>query len=82
MHFFDRIPSASLERREMQLVLKASVAIIVLASGLALFMYPVVFSPTMPPNRALAIAFIGFCILYALLAGYMVDRQKTIQRLR
>ena len=82
MHFFDRIPSASLERREMQLVLTASVAIIVLASGLALFMYPVVFSPTMPPNRALAIAFIGFCVLSVLLAGYMVDRQKTIQRLR
>jgi hypothetical protein len=82
MHFFDRIPSGSLERREMQLILTASVAIIVLAGGLVLFMYPVVFSPTMPTNRALAIAFVGFCVLSVLLTGYLIDRQKTIQRLR
>jgi GGDEF domain-containing protein len=82
MHFIDGIPSRSLERREMQLILTASVAIIVLAGGLALFMYPVVFSPTVPTNRALAIAFVGFCILSVLLTGYLIDRQKTIQRLR
>ncbi len=82
IRFFDRIPSESLERREMQLILSASFAIIVLAGGLVLFMYPVVFSPTTPPNRALASAFVGFCILSVLLAGYLVDRQKTIQRLR
>jgi len=56
MHFFDRIPSASLDRREMQLILTASLAIIILAGGLVLFMYPVVFSPTAPPNRPLASA--------------------------
>jgi len=82
MHFFDRIPSASLERREMQLILTASVAIVILAGGLVLFMYPVVFSPTAPPNRPLASAFVGFCVLSILLAGYLVDRQKTIQELR
>jgi GGDEF domain-containing protein len=82
MHFFDRIPSGSLERREMQLILTASVAIIVLAGGLVLFMYPVVFSPMVPTNRALAIAFVGFCVLSVLLTGYLIDRQKTIQRLR
>jgi GGDEF domain-containing protein len=82
MHFFDRTPSASLERREMQLILTASLAIIILAGGLVLFMYPVVFSPIAPPNRPLASAFIGFCVLSVLLAGYLIDRQKTIQRLR
>ena len=82
MHFFDRIPSQSLERREMQLILTASVALIVLAGGLVLFMYPVVFSPTAPPNRVLASSFFGFCVLSVLLAAYLVDRQKTIQRLR
>jgi hypothetical protein len=41
MDFFARIPSASLERREMQLILTASLAITVLAGGLVLFMYPV-----------------------------------------
>jgi GGDEF domain-containing protein len=82
MHFFDRIPSASLERREMQLTMTASLAIIVLACGLVLFMYPVVFSPAVPTNRALPIAFVGFCVLSVLLAGYLIDRQKTIQGLR
>ena len=82
MHFFDRIPSTSLEHREMHLILTASLVIIVLAVGLVLFMYPVVFSPTAPPNRVLAIAFVGFCVLSILLAGYLIDRQKIIQRLR
>lgn len=82
MHVFDRIPSTSLERREMQLILTASLAIMILAAGLVLFMYPVVFSPTASPNRSLASAFFGFCVLSILLAGYLVERQKTIQRLR
>jgi GGDEF domain-containing protein len=82
MHFFDRISLASLEHREMHLILTASLAIIVLAVGLVLFMYPVVFSPTAPPNRVLANAFIGFCALSILLTGYLIDRQRTIQRLR
>ena len=66
----------------MQLILTASVAIIILAGGLVLFMYPVVFPPAAPPNRPLASAFFGFCVLSVLLAGYLVDRQQTIQRLR
>ena len=82
VHFFDRISPGSLERREMQLILTASVAIIVLAVGLVLFMYPVVFSSTLPTNRALAIAFVGFCVLSILLTAYLIDRQKTILRLR
>jgi len=82
MHFFDRIPSASLERREMQLILTASPALIILAGGLVLFMYPVVFSPTAPPNWALASAYCGFCVPSALLAGYLFDLQVTIQSLR
>jgi GGDEF domain-containing protein len=82
MHFFDRIPSQSLENREMRLIVTASFAIIVLAGGLVLFMYPVVFSPSAPPNRPLASALVGFCVLSVLLAGYLIDREKTIQRLR
>ena len=82
MHIFDRIPSANLERREMHLILTASLSIIILSGGLVLFMYPIVFSPTGPPNRPLASALLGFCVLSVLLAGYLVDRQKTIQKLR
>ena len=83
MRVFDQVPSESLERREMHLILLACFAIIVLAAGLALFMYPVVFSQTsVPPPRAMSIAFIGFCVLSVLLAVYLVDRQVTIKRLR
>ena len=87
MHVFDKVPSESLERREMHLILLACLAIIVLAAGLALFMYPVVFSeaaspPVSPPPRGMSIAFFGFCALSILLAVYLVDRQFTIRRLR
>jgi GGDEF domain-containing protein len=87
MRVFDRVPSESLERREMHLILLACLAIIVLAAGLALFMYPVVFNqaplaPVSPPPRAMSIAFFGFCVLSMLLAVYLVDRQRTIKRLR
>ena len=87
MHVFDKVPSESLERREMHLILLACLAIIVLAAGLALFMYPVVFSeaaspPALPPPRGMSIAFFGFCVLSILLAVYLVDRQFTIRRLR
>jgi len=69
VHIFDRIPSANLERREMHLILTASLSIIILSGGLVLFMYPIVFSPTGPPNRPLASALLGFCVLSVLLAG-------------
>jgi GGDEF domain-containing protein len=83
MRFFDGMPSRSLERREMQLILFACSAIIVLAGGLALFMYPVVFSQTgLAPTRTMSIAFFSFCALSILLALYLLDRQVTIGRLR
>jgi len=78
-----RIATADLERREFQLSLFACMAIAVLAGGLALLMYPAVFSghesrPYGPPQ----IAFFGFCGLSCLLVAYIVDRQFTIRRLR
>jgi GGDEF domain-containing protein len=83
MHVFDRVPSGSLDRREMQLIVLACSSIIVLAAGLALFMYPVVFSQTaLAPTRTMSVAFFGFCTLSILLAVYLVNRQATIHRLR
>jgi len=83
MRLFDSMPTASLEDREMQLIVLACTAIIVLAVGLALFMYPAVFSQSSAkPNRSLSIAFFGFCALSVLLAVYLLDRQITIGRLR
>jgi GGDEF domain-containing protein len=83
MRVFDRMPSENLDRRQMHLILLAGAAIIVLAAGLSLFMYPVVFSQTaLVPARTMSVAFIGFCVLSVLLAVYLFDRQSTIRRLR
>jgi GGDEF domain-containing protein len=83
MRVFDQVPSGNLEHREMHLILLAGSAIIVLATGLALFMYPVVFSQTaLTLARMMSAAFIGFCVLSVLLAVYLIDRQATIRRLR
>jgi GGDEF domain-containing protein len=83
MRFFGGTPSRSLEGREMQLILFACSVIIVLAAGLALFMYPAVFSQTnLAPNRTVSVGFFGFCALSILLSAYLLDRQVTIGRLR
>jgi len=72
-----------LERREFQLSLFASLAVAILASGLALLMYPAVFSGLdSSGSRVPQIAFYGFCILSCLLVAYIADRQITIHRLR
>jgi len=75
--------AADLERREFQLSLFACVAIVILAGGLALLMYPAVFSSReYSPTRSPQIAFFGFCTLSCLLVIYLVDRHITIHRLR
>ena len=76
-------PLSELERREFHLSLFACSAIVVLAGGLALLMYPAVFaSPDGSPTRVPQVAFFGFCALACLLVAYIVDRQITIHRLR
>jgi GGDEF domain-containing protein len=83
MKTFGQNASEDLERREFQLSLFACLAIVVLAGGLALLMYPAVFSSReYSPTRAPQIAFLGFCGLSCLLVAYIVDRQTTIHRLR
>ncbi len=78
-----KIHAHDLERRELQLTLFACVAIAILAMGTAILMYPVVFSrQSYATDKALPIAFVGFCILSVLLAGYLWERQATIRRLR
>lgn len=78
-----QIAPVDLERREFQLSLFACSAIVVLAGGLALLMYPAVFSTRdYSPTRVPQIAFFGFCALSCLLVAYIVDRQFTIHRLR
>jgi len=78
-----KIPATDLERRELHLSLFACSAIVILAGGLALLMYPAVFANREnTPLTVPQVAFFGFCLLACLLVSYILDRQITIQRLR
>ena len=78
-----QIATSDLERREFQLSVFVCLAIVVLAVGLALLMYPSVFSNRENPStRVPQVAFFGFCTLSCLLVAYIIDRQVTIHRLR
>ena len=72
-----------LERRELQLTIIAAVFVFVLASGLAAFMYPLVFvHPDAPSKWTMRVAFFGFCVLTLLFIGYLLDRQRTVRKLK
>ena len=72
-----------LERRELQLTIMAAVFVFVLASGLAVFMYPMVFVHADPANKwTMRVAFFGFCVLTLLFIGYLLDRQRTVRNLK
>jgi len=82
MHIFDEIRIQNLERRQFQLTMLASMTIAVLAAGVAILMYPTIFSQDLLVSRlTFQFAFYGFCCLSALLVGYLWDRQITIRRL-
>jgi GGDEF domain-containing protein len=83
MRMFDRIDAATLERRDWQLWMLAMVSIFILTAGMALLMYPTVFSTSEGPGVVvLRRSFVGFCILCFLLEVYLLDRQLVIRRLR
>jgi hypothetical protein len=78
----DRIMPENVDNRQMHLTALAVGVIVVLVAGLALLMYPAVFSEEMVVSgRTLRILFFGFCALAVLLVGYLLDRQLTIRRL-
>jgi len=77
-----RVPADSLAHSEAQLGLFVAVTVAVLAVGLVVLMYPVVFSNDAPGNRTMRTAFWGFCAICVLLAVYVWDRHRTIGRLR
>jgi GGDEF domain-containing protein len=86
MQIFDKVRSSDLDRRELQLTLFACIAIAILAVGIALLMYPLVFNhdslTATSAEKTMRMAFYGFCALSLLLAGYLWDRQRVIQYLR
>jgi GGDEF domain-containing protein len=77
-----RVQAANLEHSEAQLGLFVAVTVAVLAIGIVVLMYPVVFSHETPGDRTMRTAFWGFCALCILLAIYVWDRHATIRRLR
>jgi hypothetical protein len=82
MHIFDDIRVHNLDRRQLQLTVLASMTIAVLATGVALLMYPAIFSrEIILSSQTLRFAFYGFCLLSVLLLGYLWDRQLTIRHL-
>jgi len=82
MKIFDEIRVQNLDRRQFQLTILASMTIVVLATGVAVLMYPAIFSQDiLVSKQTLRFAFYGFCCLSVLLVGYLWDRQLTIRRL-
>ena len=71
-----------LENRELQLTILAAVFVLVLAAGLAAFMYPLVFVHPEGNKWTLRVAFFGFCALTLLFVGYLVDRQRMVRKLK
>jgi GGDEF domain-containing protein len=71
-----------LERRELQLTVLSVVFVLILAGGLAAFMYPLVFVHPDGNKWTLRVAYFGFCTLVALFIGYFLDRQRTVRKLK
>jgi GGDEF domain-containing protein len=71
-----------LERRGLQVTILSIVFVLVLAGGLASFMYPLVFIHPEGNKWTLRVAFFGFCGLTLLFVGYLLERQKTLRQLK
>jgi GGDEF domain-containing protein len=86
MSTIDRQELDRLERRGMQLTIFSAVFVMVLASGLAMFMYPLVFVHPEAEGEGnkwtLRVAFVGFCALTLLFVGYLFDRQRSFNKLK
>ena len=83
MTALNRAELENLERRELHLSILSAVFVFILAGGVAVLMYPLVFVHPDEGNKwTLRIAFIGFCILTLLFVGYLLDRQRMVRRLK
>lgn len=72
-----------LERRELHLTVLAAGFVLIQAVGLAALMYPPVFDhPEDPRKWTLRVAYVGFCVLTLLFVGYLLDRQRTVHKLK
>jgi GGDEF domain-containing protein len=78
----DRQELDRLEKRGLQLTILSAIFVVILASGLAAFMYPLVFVHPEGNKWTLRVAFFGFCGLTILFLGYLFDRQRSFQKLK
>jgi len=82
MATIDRQELDRLERRGLQLTILSAVFVVVLASGLASFMYPLVFVHPEGNRWTMRVAFFGFCALTLLFLSYLFDRQRAFTKLK
>jgi len=82
MGTLNRTELDNLERRELHLTILAAAFVLVQAAGLAVFMYPLVFLHPVGNRWTLRAAFFGFCALTLLFVGYLLDRQRTVRKLK
>jgi GGDEF domain-containing protein len=71
-----------LDRRGLQLTLFSAVFVLVLAGGLAVFMYPMVFVHPDGNEWTLRAAFFGFCAITILFLVYLFDRQRSFSQIK
>jgi GGDEF domain-containing protein len=71
-----------LDRRGLQLTIFSAVFVLVLAGGLAAFMYPLVFVHPEGNEWTLRCAFVGFCVVTLLFVVYLFDRQRAFTKIK
>ncbi len=83
MRLFAKVERASVEQSEFQLTVLSFVIIVLFAGAIAVLMYPTISShPVIFSANTSKIFFVGFCVLCALLLGYLIERQMIVRRLR
>jgi len=83
MAALDRKELDQLERRELHITILAAAFVLIQAAGLAALMYPLVFDhPEDPRKWTLRVAYFGFCVLTLLFVVYLLDRQRTVRKLK
>jgi GGDEF domain-containing protein len=82
MATIDRQELDRLEKRGLQLTVLSAVFVLILAAGLAVFMYPLVFVHPEGNKWTLRVAFFGFCGLTLLFLSYLFDRQRSFHKLK
>ena len=79
----DRVQSKTVEREEFHLTIFSTAIIAIFAAATAIFMYPAILNRSAAIGaRTSRVFFVGFCVLCALLLGYIIERQIVVRRLR